>query len=196
MNSNSNHTRDLKENNSSKSRSGELIIRKGLHASVVAFILLALFVLYQFIVTVDPKKVFSDNYHPYEVQVMRGAAESSTLKEAFKKGKMDSVISEFNSLDAPQPEEYLLAGIAFLENNQPAKAIETFKTMIQKNADTKTDFFQDDAEYYLAMSYLSNKEPEKAMPIFEKIQANENNPYYSSVNSWFLLDVKTCIAKK
>ena len=109
---------------------------------------------------------------------------------------MDSVIGEFNSLTAPQPEEYLLAGIAFLENNQPAKAIETFKTMIQKNTDSKTDFFQDDAEYYLAMSYLSNKEPEKAMPIFQKIQADENNPYYTNVSSWFLLDVQTSIAKK
>ena len=196
MNTNSNHSGDPRENNSSKARTNELIIRNGLHASVVAFILLALFVLYQFIVTVDPKRVFSDNYHSYEVQVVRGAAESSALKEAYKNGKMDSVIGEFNSLTAPQPEEYLLAGIAFLENNQPAKAIETFKTMIQKNTDSKTDFFQDDAEYYLAMSYLSNKEPEKAMPIFQKIQTDENNPYYSSVSSWFLLDVQTSIAKK
>jgi tetratricopeptide (TPR) repeat protein len=196
MNTNSNHIGDLKENNSFKSRSKELIIQNGLHASATVIILSALFVLYQFIVTVDPKKIFSDNYHTYEVRVMRGAAESSPLKEAYRNGQMDSVIWEFNSLNAPQPEEYLLAGIAFLEDNQPAKAIETFKTMIQKNTISKTDYFQDDADYYLAMSYLSNKEPEKAMPIFEKIQADENNPYYSSVNSWFLLDVKTSIAKK
>ena len=196
MNTNSNQAGNPEENHSFRSRSTDLIIRNSLQASSLIIVILVLFVLYQFIVTVDPKKIFSENYHPYQVQILRGAAESSALKETFKSGKMDSVIWQFNSLNTPQPEEYLLAGIAFLESNQPAKAIETFKTMLQKNEASKTDFFQDDAEYYLAMSYLSNKEPEKAMPIFEKIQADENNPYYTNVNSWFLLDVKTSIAKK
>jgi len=143
-----------------------------------------------------PKKLFSDNYRHYEPHTMRGASKSSALKDAYKNGKMDSVIWEFNSLNSPQPEEYLLAGIAFLEKNQPAKAIETFKTMIQKNIDSKTDYFEDDAEYYLAMSYLNNQEPGKAMPIFEKIQNDPEHPYYSNVSDWFILNVKNSIAKQ
>ena len=88
-----------------------------------------------------------------------------------------------------------MASIAYLEKNQPAKAIETFKTMIQKNLDSKTDYFEDDAEYYLAMSYLSNQESEKAMPIFERINANPDHTYNNNVSEWFLLNVKTTIAK-
>src|SRR5580765_6356365 len=196
MNTNSNQAGNPEENNSFRSRSAELIIRNSLQASSIIVLILVLFVLYQFIVTVDPKKIFSENYHPYQVQILRGAGESSALKETFKSGKMDSVIWDFNSLNAPQPEEYLLAGIAFLENKQPLKAIETFTAMIQKNAQSKTDYFEDDAEYYLAMSYLSNQEPGKAMPIFEKIYANADNPYNSNVSDWFLSNVKTAVAKK
>jgi tetratricopeptide (TPR) repeat protein len=143
-----------------------------------------------------PQKLFSAYYHPYELHILRGVSNSSPVKDAYSNGKMDSVILAFSTSKSPVPEEYLLAGIAFLEKNQPAKAIEIFKEMIQKNTDAKSDFFEDDAEYYLAMGYLSNQEPEKAMPIFEKIQADTENPYNSNVSEWFLLNVKTSIAKK
>jgi len=143
-----------------------------------------------------PEKLFSENYHPYERRILRGVSDSSSLKNFYSNGKMDSVILEFNTSKAPVPEEFLLAGIAYLEKNLPQKAIETFKLMIQKNADSNSDMFEDDAEYYLAMSYLNNQEPEKAMPIFEKIQSEPDHPYNSNVSEWFLLNVKTSIAKK
>jgi hypothetical protein len=144
----------------------------------------------------SPQKLFSEYYHPYERRLLRGESNSSLMKNAYSNGKMDSVILEFNASKTAVPEEYLLAGIAFLEKNQPAKAIEIFKQLIQKNTDEKSDFFEQDAEYYLAMGYLGNLEPEKAMPIFEKIQADTENPYNSNVSEWFLLNVKTSIAKK
>jgi tetratricopeptide (TPR) repeat protein len=143
-----------------------------------------------------PQKLFSEYYHPYERRMLRGASDDSPMKTAYSDGKMDSVIAEFQASKTAVPEEYLLAGIAFLEKNQPAKAIEVFKLLIQKNTDEKSDFFEQDAEYYLAMGYLSNLEPEKAMPIFEKIQADAENPYNGNVSEWFLLNVKTSIAKK
>ena len=167
---------------------------KLIFALVVLFILLGEFAFY--VHMSRQANLFSDHFQPYELHVYRGASDHSALKEAYKKGNMDSVIWEFNSANAPQPEEYLLAGIAYLEKNQPAKAIETFKIMLQKNENSKTDFFQEDAEYYLAMSYLSNKESNKAMPIFEKIYADGENPYNSNVSDWFLQNVKTSIAQK
>jgi tetratricopeptide (TPR) repeat protein len=158
-------------------------------------ILLELSGLYMF-VNNSPKKLFSKNYHPYQPHIMRGIARKSSLKEAYTGGHMDSVIAAFSAENSPVPEEYLLAGIALLEKNQPEKAIETLQILIQKNAESKTDFFEEDAEYYLAMSYLSNNETGKAMPIFEKIQADPENPYNSEVSEWFMLNVKTLIAKK
>jgi tetratricopeptide (TPR) repeat protein len=142
------------------------------------------------------ERLFTDNFHPYEPQIMRGAARRSEIREAYTAGKMDSVIWEFKNLNSPIPEEYLLAGIAFLEKNQPEKAIETFKTLIQTNTNSKTDYFEDDAEYYLAMSYLSNQESEKAMPYFEKIKADPENRHYDDVSEWLILNVKNSIVKK
>ena len=143
-----------------------------------------------------PQKLFSENYRPYERQILRGSSDFSALKNNYANGEMDSVILEFNSSKSLVPEDYLLAGIAFLEKKQPKKAIETFRTMIQNNLDSKSDFFEEDAEYYLAMSYLDNQEPEKAMPFFEKIQADKDNRYHESISEWFMIKMKTSIARK
>ncbi len=197
MNTNASHP-DItggKKNKSSKTLLLKLAFPVAFQVIAGLIILFELFALYHYM-TLSPKKIFRENYQPYELHVMRGFSENTPLKEAYKKGHMDSVIWDFNSLNSPQPEEYLLAGIAFLESRQPTKAIEMFKIMIQKNAQSKTDYFEDDAEYYLAMSYLNNQQPDMAMPIFEKIYANSDNPYNSNVSDWFLMNVKTAIAKK
>lgn len=140
--------------------------------------------------------LFSTHFHSYHMQVLRGASDYSSIKDAYGKGKMDSVISEFRNKNTPQPEEYLITGIAYLEKKQPKKAIETFQLLIEKNKKSNTDFFQDDAEYYLAMSYLSSHEMQKALPIFEKIQLNPEHKYNSDVSEWFSMNVKSSLAKQ
>jgi hypothetical protein len=168
----------------------KMFVQYGLRVAAVLVVLVGLSALYQYFTT-SPEKLFSENYHPYSIHETRGIPVNSRLLENYKHGNMDSVIMEFNSLSAPGPEEYILTGIAFLESNQPEKAIGTFNKLIQQNADAKTDFFEDDAEYYLAMSYLKNREPQKALPILEKIQADPSHPYNSKLSKWFILKVKS-----
>jgi tetratricopeptide (TPR) repeat protein len=143
-----------------------------------------------------PQKIFSENYHHYNRHLLRSGSMRSALKEAYSAGQMDTVIWDFKNLNSPVPEEYLLTGIAYLEKNEPDSAIETFKILIQKNQDSKTDYFEDDAEFYLAMAFLDNQQAEKALPIFEKIKADPENRHYSEVGEIFLLSVRTSIAKK
>ena len=138
--------------------------------AVASFVFMSLSCALYLYINANPKKLFSENYRRYERLILRGATVHSSLEVAYTEGDMDSVIRDFKSMDSPTPEEYLLTGIAYLEKNQPEKAIETFKTLIKANQEAKTDFFEDAAEYYLAMGYLDNMEPEKAMPLFGKDQ--------------------------
>jgi tetratricopeptide (TPR) repeat protein len=180
---------EVKQDKPVKSAVIKMFIQTGLRVAAVLVVLIGLSALYQYFTT-SPEKLFNDNYNPYVIHEMRGEG-NSHLQEKYKMGKMDSVILEFNSLIAPEPEEYILAGIAFLENNQPEKAIKTLQELIQKNTASKTDYFEDDAEYYLAMSYLKNGQPEKALPILEKIKADPRHPYNSKLSKWFILKVKS-----
>ncbi|HEY4935838.1 MAG TPA: hypothetical protein VII44_04625 [Puia sp.] len=162
----------------------------------VSFLFMSLSCALYLYINANPKKLFSENYRRYERIILRAASDRSFMDEAYTEGNMDSVILDFKNLNSPAPEEYLLAGIAYLEKNQPEKAIETFKTLIQANQISKTDFFEDAAEYYLAMGYLDNLEPEKAMPLLEKIKSDPENRYYSDVDELLLLKVRTSIAKR
>ena len=164
--------------------------------AVASFVFMSLSCALYLYINANPKKLFSENYRRYERLILRGATVHSSLEVAYTEGDMDSVIRDFKSMDSPTPEEYLLTGIAYLEKNQPEKAIETFKTLIKSNQEAKTDFFEDAAEYYLAMGYLDNMEPEKAMPLFEKIKSDPENRYYSDVDDLLLLKVRTSIAKR
>jgi tetratricopeptide (TPR) repeat protein len=181
---------EMKANKPAGARVIKMYVQTSLRIAAVLLVLVGLSALYQYFTT-SPEKLFSEKYQPYTIHEMRGESGSSPLQENYRMGKMDSVILEFNSLSVPKPEEYILAGIAFLENNQPEKAIKTIQELIQKNTDSKTDYFEDDAEYYLAMSYLRNSEPEKALPILEKIQADPRHPYNSRLSKWFILKVKS-----
>ena len=170
-------------------------LTKILYSAAAFSLLLAVFAgyLYQ---KATPLKLFSENYQHYNRHILRGSSSFSALEDAYSNGDMDSVISAFKNTNTLVPEEYLLAGIAYLEKKQPKKAIATLKLMIQKNLESNSDFFQEDAEYYLAMSYLDNQEPEKAMPIFKNIQADKENRYNSLVTEWFMFKMNTSIACK
>ena len=143
-----------------------------------------------------PQRLFSDYYQHYNRRVVRGTSDFSALKQDYSNSNMNLVTEDFVSGRPLVPEDYLLAGIAFLENKQPQKAIATFKILIQKNKASHSDFFEEDAEYYLAMAYLDNRQPEKAMPIFSKIKADSDNSYHNAVDDWFMLKIRTSIALK
>ena len=66
---------------------------KALRVAFGFSMLLVCFDLYLY-VTVTPDKLFSKNFHPYKLRVTRGTSNSSALREAYKNGKMDSVIWE------------------------------------------------------------------------------------------------------
>ena len=167
----------------------KMIFQTSLRIAAVLIVLLGASALYQYL-TVTPDKLFAESFSPYQTHNLRDGSNQSALKSAYLKGEADSVILLFHAGKSLQPEDYLMAGITFLEINQPAKAIDLFNSMIQKNSISKTDQFEDDAEYYLAESYLQNNEPEKAIPIFEKIQADHKHAYNSRVSRWFMLKLR------
>jgi hypothetical protein len=150
--------------------------------------------LYQYL-TVTPEKLFNESFHPFEIHETRGSSRNG-LEDSYKKANMEVVIQEFTRLKSPDAEDYFLAGNAFLSTHEPAKAIESFLNLQQINKTTNTHYFEEDAEYYLALSYLANHEPAKALPLFEKIHGEPNNPYNQKVSSWFLQKLRKSVSAK
>ncbi len=179
---------ELKEDKTTKAGKTRKLFSYGIRITVVLFILFGISVLYEYI-TMTPEKLFSENFQAFELNEA-GDTTASPLRESYKKGNMESVIREFDTLKSPEPFDYILAGNAFLGTHQPAKAIHVFLAFLEISEARKTHSFDEDAEYYLAFSYLGNREPGKALPLFEKIYADPYHRYNKNVSAWFLRKLK------
>jgi hypothetical protein len=164
--------------------SSSKMIQYGVRIAAIFIMVIGVSLLYQYFTT-SPEKLFQENFQAFNLHETRGNA-SPALEDAYKKGNMTEVIREFKALKDPQSVDYFLAGNAFLDGNQPAKATQAFISLQQKNQANNTHYFEDDAEYFLALSYLADNQPSKASPLLEKIHADQNHPYHSKVGYWFL----------
>ena len=62
--------------------------------------------------------------------------------------------------------------------------------ILEANRTSPEKILNDDAEYYLALSYLAADQPENALPLFQHIHDDAHHLYNDQVTSWFLWKVR------
>jgi hypothetical protein len=182
---------ELKKNTTPKPGITRMIFQYSFRVAAVLIILFGISAIYQYF-TATPEKLFNENFHAYELRESRGSFKSS-LEDLYEKGDMNGLINQFKQLKTPQATDYFLAANAYLSTHRPDSAIVTFISLQNLNQTNHTHYFEEDTEYFLALSYLGNNEPAKALPLFEKIHADPNHPFHTAVSAWFLSKVKKSI---
>jgi tetratricopeptide (TPR) repeat protein len=157
-------------------------------AAAVLIVMLGLGV-YQY-ATITPDKLFASNYKPYSLSVNRGSIETNVMEKLFQEKNYNGVINQFLSLTESGVKENFLVAQAYLEINNYQKAIESFKNVLAKNIAENKTTFNDDAEYFLALSYLRNHDVKLATPIFETIHNNVNHLYNDKMTNSFMRNLK------
>jgi len=74
-------------------------------------------------------------------------------------------------------------------------AIVLFKSLMHSNATAEEPLFQDESEYYLAMSYLATGQAGLAMPFFDKIKSDPHHLFYKRVKEMSAPDMLILRAK-
>jgi tetratricopeptide (TPR) repeat protein len=151
-------------------------------ASIILIISATFF--YQYL-TLTPQKIFTDNYNPYQAATSRGS-EGSSINTLYREHRYQQLLNKFESSTTHTAEELFLAGNAYLEINQPPRAISAFQQLQASNIASGSTLFKDDGEYYLAMAYLKNGETTKALPILQEIHNNPDHAYHDKVSAWEL----------
>jgi tetratricopeptide (TPR) repeat protein len=170
------------------------IMRPALRVAASIIILLGAFGVYKYS-TVNSSNIVAEYYTPYELNRIRGEANANALENAYNNKDWNAVISLVNTNKAGS-KELFLAGAAYLELNQPAKAVDMFNQLLAYNQQTQSNYFQDDAEYYLALSYISNNQPSQAIPILKKIRADKAHLYHEKAGKISMLDLQILSWKK
>lgn len=131
-----------------------------------------------------PGRLFKHNFEVFLAPASRGGTDS--LLTAYSRNEPAQVVAIFDRLARPEARDYLLAANAWLSLGQPKPAIRALLELQAANQRKNAHEYQEDAEYYLAMGYLADGQPAKAIPIFEKIHSTSDHLYHDRVSRWFL----------
>jgi tetratricopeptide (TPR) repeat protein len=140
--------------------------------------------------TITPDKLFASNYKAYTLGVNRGKVEKNLIEKFYQEKNYTAAIRQFETLKDAGINENFLVAVAYMETNNYKNAIAAFNNVLSKNSLNKTSIFNDDAQYFLALSYLKNNDIKLAMPIFEMINGNTNHLYNDKVSNAFIRSLK------
>ena len=134
--------------------------------------------------------LYEKYYSSYELNATRGTGAQDAIDQAYASKNWASVTTLFKAVKERNNKSYFLAGMADLESKRYDEAIEKFKKIMALNAQSGDDTFQDQAEFYLAMSWLAKDDVKEAMPLLKKIQADKSHLYYDVVVRMSSLDLR------
>lgn len=126
--------------------------------------------------SVDSDKLFATYYKPLtnpDALVRGDYTNTSTAVQAYEKEDYFAAVNEYKKLLEDDPRNVknaLFLGISYLSTNQPQKAVESLRSILDSQE------YSYDIRWYLALAYLKTKETNKAIPLFEEL-ANTDNFY-------------------
>lgn len=152
----------------------------GIAASIILIVSILGIYTYQ----LSSEEVYEDHFLNYTTTVSRGSLEyPSKTPELFSQGRYNEIV-ELNKNHQPIPADLLLIAISYLHLNQPASAIPILKDL-RKNQQLK-----EDADYYLGMAYLKNKDLDAAFKELKNIHENEKHAYHQQVSPGLIRELR------
>jgi tetratricopeptide (TPR) repeat protein len=144
-------------------------------AACLLFLVVAT-VAYKFIST-SAIHVYKQSFIPYTLGTSRGSSAINEIEQAYRNKNWNQVLTEFDKVTEKDNKTLFLAGMANMQLQQYAAAGKLFEQVLTHNAKTGDDYFQDEAQYYLAMSYLANGQAKEAITLLQQIRTNKDHLY-------------------
>ncbi len=145
--------------------------------------------------TLSGEALFNERAVVYSLTANRSAETperlpEEQLKQQYRSAHFAEVVDTYERLSAPSLEATFLAGNAYLQQSQGESAAQAFQKVTSASSSQEINRFEEDAQYYLALSYLQTGEVDQALPILEAIRDNPQHSYHKSVSSYYLWRVR------
>ena len=140
--------------------------------------------------TTSATDVFKEAYAPYNLNTSRSGGTADAMEQAYRNKNWQTVISACAQLPEKNNKALFLSGMAHIELKQYAAAAQQFEQVLLQNAQTGDDYFQDEAEYYLAVSYLALNRVKEAVTVLEKIKTDKTHLFHQQAEHISATDLK------
>lgn len=183
--------RVAKDNDQYRGLSGKRLFRM-LGAIAAIFIITCTVIVGYWFKTISAEKLYAEHYHPYRLNVERGSGReaSSDVIRQYEKNNIRETVSAYERSSITTDREKMAAGNAYLQLQQPDAAANVFRELLKNNQISGNRLYQDEAEYYLALACLKQKNFEEANQLFNKIYDDREHTFNSEVSKWFLIRLK------
>jgi tetratricopeptide (TPR) repeat protein len=148
-------------------------------ASIVLILGIASFVRNQ---SYSNQEIYRDYYQTYKVGIFRSADNSTdnVMTDALKKfnqSNYDEALKLFNQVLADNdnnPAANFYVGVAYQEEKEYAKAIQSYAKVVKHN----DNLFTEQAQWYIGLCYLQREEKDEALKVFRQIASGDG--FYAS----------------
>lgn len=169
--------------------------RIALRAAAVILVIGASSAIYKYTVT-SSSGIYSDTYTPYDLNTSRGATVAQDdMEEAYRARNWSAVDDAFKKKKVKSNKSYFLEGMADMEAKKYDEAIGMFQQVMAANTLAGSDYFEDEAEFYLAMAWLARNDVKEAMPLLDKIRGDKTHLYHDVVVRMSSLDLRIAAYK-
>jgi hypothetical protein len=121
----------------------------------------------------------------YKLPNTRSADAGSPIEKAYSEKNYSWIIGPGKAAN-PGSKEQLLTGLSYLELDRPKESIRCLDSLLTSTDNT----YKQDAEFYLFLALIKNREYARALPLMEKINADPNHLYHSHVTAKTIRAVK------
>ena len=170
---------------------GKKILRYSMAAAAAVILLVGSWLAYSFF-SLTPDKVFAANYQTYETVNVRDGnnTAASPFEKFFTDKNYQELIRLYDAGEAVDARSLFICAVAAMELKDDTRAIRSFKQALQYNRDKAQTAYNDEAEYYLALSYIRNKDFDFALPLLQKIKEEPQHAYHHKVTTRLIRKVK------
>lgn len=133
-------------------------------------------------------KLYSEAFVDYDVSGVRGSESQTDIVKLYQDHNYNAVVEKAKAQNLAQKDSLLIA-LSFLHQENLPEAINWFKAISVQSA------AKDDAEFYLALAYLKNKNYNEALNLMEQIHSNASHVYHNQFSEAYINKVKKLNSK-
>ncbi|MFT3704051.1 MAG: hypothetical protein QM802_16915 [Agriterribacter sp.] len=156
----------------------------GFYALRVAAVVVVLLISYTALVyaTTTPEQIFADSFSNYDLPTSRSASRIATIDQLYKMEKWQAVMDITSAESSSTQKNLFLAGMAAIQLNKIDAATSFFNKVQQLNKISQNKSYQDESEFYLALTYIKLKKIPEAESLLTTIKENPEHAYHSQAS--------------
>jgi hypothetical protein len=176
-------------------RRGVLVqMRRKLSVAAAVLLLLMGGAMYKYF-SVSATHVYQQAFIAYTLPTARGQAAITELEQAYQAQNWQAVIEAVSKSSLTDNKALFLAGMAHLQLQQFAEAGKLFAQVRSNNAQTGDDYFEEEAQFYGALSDLAAGNTQQAVTALQQIRNNKAHLYHEQASrigniDWKILKIK------